>query len=666
MICRSAAKRQQLVRNIVALFVAGAILSPAVAPTVQAATLSFDNNLVTDGPSDGTGTWDTGTNWWNGSFNTAWTTGDSAIFGYSGPGGAVTLSAPTMVGSLTFNYFTGTYTLGSAGQAITLSNGITRNPAAGTVAFASNVILGGDQTWTNNASNQYSVKGGINLGSNTLTIDGIGNTDLGDNTAVIISGAGGSIIKNGTGRLILSASGTVPVHTFGGSLTVNNGQVAFQDSTFFANINTNLNGGVLAGRSGSGRTWSGLGSGTNQIRITGGESGFSGEGTTGSTFQIGSALSTLTWGDTNFNPAVLVLGAVNANNNGLGSLNNTIDLNGATRTITSTQVTNGAAGSGFTLSGAITNSGVTAGLIKTGVGNLILAGNNTYDGATSIQGGSITLSGANGRISATSSLALSNGGTLRMVNAVAENTVDRLNSSAISVNGGGGITWDNTAGANSFVEEIGTVTVNSGPFNFVLGIDQNSTGSQTLTLGGLNRPGTSNTSAVTFSALTTGPQASGSKNMIAVTGAMQTPANQIIGPWATTGTSVAAQSDYAVYDAAGFVVPANLGSTSQSGWTTAANSYALNTGTLETLTGHRTITALRFYGSASDLALSTFRLETNGLLFSGVNNKTVSAGAGGALTTASGGAISSSPPVNQRTSIRLMRQLPTMPGMSRW
>ena len=346
--------------------------------------------------------------------------------------------------------------------------------------------------------------------------------------------------------------------------------MTFQSSAFLGNGNTTLNGGYLGGRFGSGRTFAGLGTGTNEIRIIGGESGFSGEGTV--QLQLPNRLRAfdLYRGASRiFNPSAFLLGGAGANNNGVGSLNNVIDLNGANRTITSTQVTNGASCSGFTLLGAITNGTGTAGLTKTGIGNLILAANNDYNGATTIRSdnsysgtapylvtapGSITLSGADGRISNTSALNLTSGGTLRMVSTNAQNTVDRINSAAITVAGGGGLWWENTAGANSFAETVGNVTVNSGLLNINLTTNQTAAGDQTLTLGTLTRNGTS---SLAFSAGVTGPQASGNKNMIVVTGAGTTAAGEIVGPWATTGTAVNAQTDYAVYNS-DYVTPAGI------------------------------------------------------------------------------------------------------------
>ena len=121
--------------------------------------------------------------------------------------------------------------------------------------------------------------------------------------------------------------------------------------------------------------------------------------------------------------------------------------------------------------------------------------------------------------------------------------------------------------------------------------------------------------------------------MIAVSSAGTTTTGQITGPWATTGTAAANQTDYAVYNA-DYVVPAAIAASGEGTWANATDAYTVSGGA--TLGGARTITALRATGAAQTLALGANNLETYGLLNGGSGLLTVSS-TGGALTTPAGG-----------------------------
>lgn len=400
-----------------------AILSVAFATSpAQAASLYWDSNGVTAGAGGTpTGTWGT-SNFWNtdatgggaGAFQIPTTNVDDLFF-VAGPSATsgnsayiVTVNGAQVANSLTFQA-SGATTI-SGGTSITLGNGTPDAGginvpqfaygavAQGAATISTAVILNNAQTWTNNAASTLTVGGGLNLNGSALTVAGTGTTSF-DTVAGAITGAGG-IVMNGTGSLVLSAT-QAPAHSFTGGITISGGgRVGFQAAAnVTANGNVTISNGYLGGRFSSSPTFvGGLGSGATQIRITGGTSGFSGEGSTSSTFTIGTALSTLQWGSTNFNPTALLLGGdLGMNTNARGFLNNGIDLNAATRTITSLHSNgNGALTTGFTISGVISTSSGTAGIIKTGVGNIIFNAANTYNGGTTISGGTLTVnSGSN-------------------------------------------------------------------------------------------------------------------------------------------------------------------------------------------------------------------------------------------------------------------------------
>ncbi|HEX8913664.1 MAG TPA: autotransporter-associated beta strand repeat-containing protein, partial [Humisphaera sp.] len=275
-------------------------------------------------------------------------------------------------------------------------------------------------------------------------------------------------------------------------------------------------------------------------------------------------------------------------------------------------------------------------LTKAGAGTLTLTAANTYAGSTLVASGTVALSGAAGSISASSGLVLSGGGISITNTSATEAGVDRLGNAAAVTSNGGTLTFSNTSGTTVYAESIGTVGLVAGQLNLVQSVNQAGTGSQTLTLGGLGRTGAGNTSVVTFSAASTGPNAT--KNVYVVTGATATPAGQIIGPWATTGTTAALQTDYAVYNGSAQVVPANVAGSAESTWTTPGNAYTTSAGGTVTLSATRTVAALRNTGATTVLTLGTGAdLETYGLLNGTTSLLSVAPGTGGALTTPAGG-----------------------------
>jgi hypothetical protein len=165
---------------------------------------------------------------------------------------------------------------------------------------------------------------------------------------------------------------------------------------------------------------------------------------------------------------------------------------------------------------------------------------------------------------ASTGFTLVNGGTLTLSNNSGEGGVDRLANTASITSRGGTIAFNNIPGADFFGETVGPVALVSGQLNLVETTDQFGGGSQTLMLGGLTRPGASNTAAVTFSAA--GGLNAGT-NIIGIPGSAATPAGQIIGPWATTGTATANQTDYAVFNDEGLVVPAAIEPSDEATWT---------------------------------------------------------------------------------------------------
>ena len=82
------------------------------------------------------------------------------------------------------------------------------------------------------------------------------------------------------------------------------------------------------------------------------------------------------------------------------------------------------------------NGGATLAFQKTGNSTQTLTGANTYSGATTVSGGTLSLAGANGAASNTSSVVVNTGGTLLLDNSAAASTARLPGQSNVTLNGG--------------------------------------------------------------------------------------------------------------------------------------------------------------------------------------------------------------------------------------
>lgn len=476
-----------------------ASVSPLLAVSSAHAQLYWDSNSTSAGFGNAASTLGT-SNFWNtdplggaaGSFTTATSSSANVNFGTAtlnfGSGTIGVAAGGVTVGGIVIGAGqTTAINLGTAGNPVTIHGGITKNNTTAAAHFIFNtspVLLEAGQNWTNNTPatsltaevESLRAQAGINYGANTFTINGTGVTGFSGGN---ITGSG-NFIKNGTGTLVFSANDTAVGNnsgTFSGNILLNAGVSRFQLTTALGTGNIEINGGILEGR--FGQILSRVqGTAAGEIQITGGVSGFSGQGATGTGFDIGP----VTWGSATFNPTAFLLQSATTNTNGNSTFSSAIDLAGMDRTIRSEQ-TSGTTGNG-TFSGIISNLTGTAGLIKTGVGHLTLANaSNSYNGSTTITQGILTAnsSGALGDSSATNTL-IFNGGTLRAGGAITSadprgvtltqtGIIDTNNqpvSIAGNISGAGGLTKNgaNTltlSGTNSYG---GVTIVNAGTLQF--------------------------------------------------------------------------------------------------------------------------------------------------------------------------------------------------------
>lgn len=261
--------------------------------------------------------------------------------------------------------------------------------------FGNSILAGGNQNNAalifNNSFNAVAFAGAV--GARTLTLQG---NSAGDNEmAIQLVESGGytlGLTKAGTGLwLVTNAANSysLPTTITGGQLQLNANAGNLPNSS-----NLRLAGGVLQT---SGSFTRAIGTGANQVAFTdaaGTGTNLSGGFSASSaklTVNLGGANDQLTWGTGGIGNGTGTLILSSATALADVELTNPINFNGANRTV---QVDdNGSTGLDYaTLSGVLSNSTGTGGLIKTGGGNLILGDANTYNGGTTFSNGAFIVS----------------------------------------------------------------------------------------------------------------------------------------------------------------------------------------------------------------------------------------------------------------------------------
>jgi hypothetical protein len=408
------------------IFSAARLSLPLASALVALMAISSAHSQLTwdpagGGASDGAGAWLTAGDWWNGTTNVNWASGSDATFGNGGAGGAVTLASPTTIGSLTFNSFTGTYTLGTAGQTITLNNGITMNSGAGIATIISPITLGAAQSWLNNDDSLLTIgTGAVTNGGFLLTVGGSGNTTI----SSVIGGLGG-LTKSGAGVLTLSGA-----NTFSGQLTVSTGTLSIGSINAASAAGTLGNSAlaVILGSTGgntgtlrytgasanSSKVFSLAAGGTGEFDVTTAATNLilTGNNTgTGNLTKSGSGVLTLSGTNGAYGSIAINAGALQLGYGGTtGSLSTSSAISigaGAVFAINRTNaVTQGATFSNAAISGD-------GGFSQYGTGTTTLNLANTYKGATTISGGTLSIGAANNLGDAASNLVF-NGGLLQI------------------------------------------------------------------------------------------------------------------------------------------------------------------------------------------------------------------------------------------------------------
>jgi autotransporter-associated beta strand protein len=299
-----------------------------------------------------------------------------------------------------------TITLNAAGVPGFSGIAVTQTSGSASHVINSNLALSNAANIRHNSSGTLALNGNIALGNNTATFDGYGATTVNG----VISGTG-AVVKNDTGTVRFNGA-----NTYSGGTTVNAGTLTTNTNTGFGTGNITLAGGTLTSTANN--------TIANTIALTG-NSALTNITTSGVLTQTGAN-------------TVLTLSGATLSGNVALSNNNTA------RTLT-VQVAAGES----TLSGAITNGGTGAGnLTKTGSGTVLLGGNNTYTGATTISDGTLRLASGN-RLADASNITIAATGTFDL-NGYSERVGN------LTAAGGATLDFGASSGNNTFV--FGTYT----------------------------------------------------------------------------------------------------------------------------------------------------------------------------------------------------------------
>jgi autotransporter-associated beta strand protein len=239
------------------------------------------------------------------------------------------------------------------------------------------IVLGANQEWNNNAARILQLQGSIYLDNYTLTLKGVASSAInfnGANTTQSIGGTGNIVIDTDGSVSFGSGSGGRQQNSYTGGVTLNKGTLVVQ-----------------GGNSGGTEAASVLGTGV--LTINGGS-------INGGSNIAGHALlnSGQVW-----NSDWTYLGS-KALDMGTGQ----ITLGTAAGTSRTLTVNNQV----LTLGGAIVNGTTANSLIKAGgAGTLTLTGASTYTGSTTIQAGTLRISGADDRLPTGTTLTIDGGAT---------------------------------------------------------------------------------------------------------------------------------------------------------------------------------------------------------------------------------------------------------------
>lgn len=444
------------------------------------------------------------------------TTITQAAGGISGTGSLVMNGTGTLTLSQN-NAYTGATTINAGTARVTNAAGLGSAAGVTTVNTGATLELRGNQVWAepvtlsggtlSRGTGNPTLTGAVDLAADSIITGGAGTLTLSGD----VSGAG-ALTKTGSNTLVLSGNnaytgatninaGTLRVTSagalggaMGGTMVSPGGTLALNGTLTWAEPVT-LAGGTLS-RAGGNPTLTGavdltvdsiITAAGGTLTLSGAMSGAGGISKTGNGVLLLSG-SNVYSGATTVNAGTLRV----AGGNGIGDASavtmagGTLDINSTTEIIGSLvgtrpvtlgngELITGGNNASTTYTGAISGAGGT--LTKEGAGTLTLSGNNTYTGATNINGGTLAL-GNNNRISNASEVTVAAGATFEL--ATFTETIGSLAGAGTVRKSGGGTDTLTVGGNNTSTTFSGAIQNSAG----ILNVTKRGTG--TLTLAGAN------------------------------------------------------------------------------------------------------------------------------------------------------------------------------------